>query len=257
MIPTLDFLLALIKPQTIPSAIYSVIFFLTSSTFLGISSYIASNERFTFSCRGISDKYYKDFCLKQYNSGPNVLQSWLYLVNFLFSVSLLLIGSFIITKLIRNLKGNGHCNLHIHHFYFGRLVLTILFHLSLVVILSVKYGYGPHEIRMKGTYLCLNGNSTLHCIDTKAETKSKINSACFWFQIIFAGWNGVELLYYLIKWKCTKKCEREGSSNQTNGCQICRSFVEISALSGMLSLMEILQLFILSRVILWAKCTSA
>ena len=206
------------KSQTVASIFYSVSFLIVSSVLLGISISIAINERFTFSCKGVTQEYRKALCLEAYNNGPNDLQSWLYLTTFVGPLIIIVSMIILMVRKKYTLQRNN-CTVHLHHLYFLKVFLRILFHL--LVFLALCIG----QLTLEGTYSCLIGSSTISCTDGKAKSKSYENIACCSLHGFLGVFSLLELVYYGYKWKLSEE-ERNRQSSKLTQCGECSYFIK-------------------------------
>ena len=213
------------KSQTVASIFYSVIFLIVSSVLLGISISIAFNERFTFSCKGVTQDYRKALCLEAYNNGPNDLQSWLYLTTFIGP--LMIIVSMIILMLRKKYTlQKNNCTVHLHHLYFLKVSLRFLFHVLVCLALYIKLSiYRIGQLTLEGSYSCLIGSSTISCIDGKAKSKSYENIVCCLLHGFLVVFSLLELVYYSYKWRLSEEARNRQSSESTQ-CGECSYFIK-------------------------------
>ena len=212
----------LLKTQTVGSLVYSIIVLTISIYQLDNSRKIADNERFTFSCKGVTEDYDKKQCLTDYNNGPNYIQSWLYYATFSGPLIIIIFMGVLMLRKKYTIQRNN-CRVHIHQLYFLKVPLRLLFHLSVGVALLWSYRFG--QLILEGTYACVIGNSTITCIDSKAKSKSNQNIVCcllHWFLVLFSL---VELVYYGYKWKRSEE-DRNRLSSGSDQCGKCSYFIK-------------------------------
>ena len=208
------------KTQTVGCLVYFIICLTISSYQLDYSRKIADNERFTFSCKGLTDDYEKTLCRVAYNNGPNDLQGWLYLTTFLSPVLIMIIMSALMLRKNYTIQRNN-CIVHIHQLYFLKVFLRFLFHLSVGLALFTKlWVFKTGQLILEGRYACVIGNSTVTCIDEKAKSKSKQNIVCCSLHGFLFVSSLFELVYYGYKWKRSGE-DRNRQSNVSIHCGEC------------------------------------
>ena len=225
----LSFLTEVSKSQTITTALYLAFITVLSAFFEAYSSRLADTSN--FSCKGSAGKYNAVYCLKEYNRGPNGLHKWLYLTSTYIPLSVLIIGMLLMSikvgRLRRAPRSTGfNCKLHIHAIHFSRLIISFLIHLSLGIILMMyMWIVDDHVLDKDGAYACSIGDSTIQCVDGKAESRSHLNTACSSIHIILTLCIFTELVYYLYKWSRTKG-ERINFSDPKIKCKDCGYFIK-------------------------------
>ena len=213
------------KSQTVASTFYSFIFLIVSSVLLTNSLIIAGNERFTFSCKGLTDDYEKTLCPEAYNNGPNDLQRWLYWTTSI-GPFLIIIGMLIFKLRKKYTLQRNNCLVHIHHLYFLEVFLRFFFHLSVGLALFIKlWVFKTGQLILEGTYTCVIGNSTVTCIDGKAKSKSDENIVCCSLHGFLALFSLLELVYYGYKWKRSEE-DRNRLSSWSDQCGKCSYFIK-------------------------------
>ena len=213
------------KSQTVASIFYSIIFLIVSSALLTNSITIATNERFTFSCKGVTDNYGKTLCLEGYNDGPNNLQSWLYLTTFIGPL-IIIVGMIVLMLRKKYTLQRNNCRVHIHQLYFLTVSLRFLFHFSVGLALFIKlWVFRTSQLILEGTYACVIGNSTITCIDSKAKSKSNQNIVCCSLHGFLVLFSYLELVYYGYKWKHSEE-DRNRQSNESIQCGECSYFIK-------------------------------
>ena len=218
---------------TVLSGIYAIILLITGAVFVVVHGYEKGREHLVFSCRETGNEFDVGLCREKYNIGPNELQSWLVYVYFAPPLALLIIEALIRKRKVKKLTNDimQPCRLfHIHVIHFLRLAVTILLHLTLSILLVYKI----NDLTVESNYNCLIGNSTLHCIDPEATSKSNLNISCFSFTIFLLIFVVFEIAYTLYKWRQAKAKEGNG----LNECKNCRLFDKMFS-AGMLSLFNV------------------
>ena len=233
------------QTQTTGSILYGIIVVCVCTGLLATSEKLASDQHSTFSCKGVSDNYFRIFCLEAYNKGPNDLQRWFYYITLTgpISISLLMIISIIRKNFV--LKRKKKCKIHIHQLYFSEVFLRFLFHFCIMMTLVIRlWAYRIGRLTLESTYTCLTGNVTLACVDGTALAKSETNIVCFLFHILMVLFNALELVYYGLKWHRKNKslkyrkweCWEDEQSDLEGECEECTKFKEdFFIFAGMLS----------------------
>ena len=218
MVTAVSTFLSSVKARTIPSVLYTVVLIISGILLVIIS--LSSSEQ--FSCLGTKEKYFETSCLKLYNRGPSHLQNWLYLVYFFVPFSIFVIGGLAIGIKLYWIKNKGTCALHLHHYFFGTVVLCGAFHLSLGIYLIYVWVSYNNRMRMDGNFLCSVRNFTITCTDGRADSKSAMSTACMSLNWVLFAFNLLELCY-LPKWIAVEK-ENRKNANDSNGCWKCAFF---------------------------------
>ena len=213
------------KTQTVGCLFYFIICLTISSYQLDYSRKIADNERFTFSCKGVTEGYDKTQCLTDYNNGPNNLQSWLYLTAFIGPFTIILIMSALMLRKNYTIQRNN-CIVHIHQLYFLKVFLRFLFHLSVGLALFTKlWVFKTGQLILEGRYACVIGNFTITCIDLKAKSKSDQSIVCCSLHGFLVLFSLLELVYYWYKWERSKE-DRNRLSSGSDQCGKCSYFIK-------------------------------
>ena len=232
----LSYATTLLKSQTIVSTVY-LICILSISCFLEINSLsIADSKR--FACKGVSGDYKTEVCLKAYNIGPNGLQSWLYSTTSYLPLSILILGTAIMfAKVIRLKSGLAtKCKFHIHQYYYARMAFSIFAHFTVVFVVVIFVWILEDSQLVIDNFTCLYENSTIHCVDGKAKSRSDLNITCLFMHCFFFLYTSVELVYYVDKWRRTKTFR---GMHEEGVCKDCDYFIEkFTVFAGMFSFLN-------------------
>ena len=225
-------------PTPMQSSIHFTMLLAAGITFQVISSNIKRRERWTFYCEKSKDQGIIEFCRTHYDNGPNELYGWLFGQFFIAPMSSFVIEALLkIWKLFKHAT-NKRCRiLHFHVLYFLRLAVIIGSYLRLTILVSERVD----DLIMDTKYDCQVLNSTFHCIDPEAKTKSVMDIACFSLTIFLLGFAVSEFAYYLHKWIKAKKNKEDKDFPQ---CRDCKLFLDMFG-GGRSYLMNILRVEIL------------
>ena len=235
-----SFLTELSKSQTVSTGLYLAFLVIIGAFFEAYSSRIADTKE--FSCWGFTDKYHTVYCLKEYNRGPNGLHKWLYVTSTYVPLGVLIFGMLASSLKVSKVKmaTSSKCRFHIHYVLFVRIIVSLLVHLALAIVLIIYiWIVDVHVLDSSGTYACLVGNSTLHCVDGKAEWRVHLNITCCSIHIFFTLYNLTEVIFYSYKWIRAKE-KIQKYSDENNGCAKCGYFMKkFNSYTSMLSLISI------------------
>ena len=226
-------------PTPLLSSIHFTMLLAAGITFYLVSSNIKRRERWTFSCGKPNDQGTIEFCRTRYNDGPNAMFGLLFGLLF-FAVPM---ASFVIEALLKIWKllkreKNKRCKVwHFHMLYFLRLAVIISTYLGLTILVFERDG----NMIMDTKYDCQLVNSTFHCIDPEAKSKTDIIIVYFSLTIFLLGFAVIEFAYYLHKWIKAKKSKIDKDFPE---CKDCKLFFIMFG-GGRSSLMNILRVEIL------------
>ena len=225
-------------PPTIFYVVYALSFFLCGPILLDQNSDIAKVARYRFTCKGASD-HEENHCQSEYWGDQNSLQAWLYLVSFYLPLWSIVIGTILLTIKFTCYFKNLSCKRHINVWYRWILTSQLVSHASVCVPLAISF----NKISLESEYNCLYRNSTFECKYGKADEQSSLNRTSSLIALIFTLSVVVELVYYMIRWRCTK-AKRRNHSSPPNVCNKCHFFLQhFSPFAGMVLFIEILRLY--------------
>ena len=204
-------------PTPLLSSLHIIIFLATGITFNVVSSNVKRKEPWTFSCEGTKDQYTIGICHSKYKRGPSELYGWLFGQFYTVPFASFVIEALLkIWKLFKRATDKPCKILHFHVLYFLRLAVIICCYLRLTIVVAKRVD----NLIMDAKYDCQIWNSTFHCIDPKAKSKSDMSIACFSFTIFLLGFAVFEFAYYLHKWIKAKKNKQEKDFDECKDCSL-------------------------------------
>ena len=225
-------------PTPLLSSIHVTMLLAAGITYNVVSSNIKRRERWSFSCEIPKDQGTIEICRSRYDSGPNELYGWMYVQFFTVPMSSIVIEALLkMWKLLKRATDKRCTILHFHWLYFLKLAVMIGSYLRLTILVFIRVD----DLTMDTKYDCEMLNSTFHCIDPEAKSKSEMNIVYFSLTIFLLGFAVIEFAYYLRKWIKAKKNKIDKDFAE---CKDCKLFFNMFG-GGRSSLMNILRVEIL------------
>jgi len=220
-------------PTPFLSSIHVILLLAAGITYNVVSSNIKRRERWSFSCEIPKDQDTIEICRSRYDSGPNEFYGWLFAQFFTVPMATFLFEALLkMWKLLKRATEKRCTILHFHLLYFLKLAVIIGSYLRLTILVFIRVD----DLTMDTKYDCQIWNSTFHCVDPEAKSKSDINIVYFSLTIFLLGFAVIEFAYYFRKWIKAKKNKEDKDFPECKDCKLFSSclvvFVESTAKSA-------------------------